>query len=240
MLPRLIDRIPTDERPAVAHIEVQLIEDPTVVSIVFTEGYTDTIYFFLGFMDGLFNYIDCLIARWYKPSSESCEIYFDYYFGHIVEKIPRPPATYAQTVITDEVQLDMWYTNKRLNDLRDTMYISALIHIVMHELGHHVVGFAQPWMTVHEHRELEEKVDRWAVERLTEMDEPPMLGATIALGYVSQMERFIRDRGVTGFATHPMPRERAEYAYSIGCVEVSDSLVVEACRMLRDIIDTFE
>ena len=240
ILPRLIDMLPTDERSAVAHIDMQLIEDPTVVTVVYTDNATDTIYLFLGFMDGLFNYIDCVVAHWYDPNREPCDVYFDYYFGHIVERIPRPPETYAERVIPQEDQLNMWYSHRRLNDLRETMYVSALIHITMHELGHHVVGFAHPWMTINEHRELEERVDRWATDRLAQMGEPPMLGATIALGYVSQMTRFARAKGAADLATHPMPRERAEYAYSHGCVEVADPLVEAACRMLKDVIDTFE
>ena len=242
MIPRLIDRLPPDERMKAADIDLVLVENPFVVSVVFTGKHTKIVYFYLGFIIGLFNYLDCLLLHWFEPDykTESCYAYFEYYFDHILSDIPGLPQTYAETVFVYDQTIHQWYANERLNQARNLMLISALIQITMHEIGHHIVGFARLCMTVYEHRNLEERVDRWAVDRLAQMGERPMLGAMIALGYVSQMEKYKRMKGTMRFATHPMPRERAEYAYYTGCIDVADDPMEMACRMIKDVIDTFE
>ena len=240
ILPRLIDRLPIDERLKVEGINLSFVDDPLEVSLIMTEEYTRKVYVFAGFMDGLFQYLDCVLLHWYQPERKPCSLYFEYYFHHISSRKPTRPLSYAEAVFRDQEMLYFWYSENRLNSARNTMFIGALMQITMHELGHHVVGFSKPGMTVYERRTLEERVDRWAIDRLAQMDERPMLGATVALGYVAQIERFRRARGATGFSSHPMPRERAEYAYEVGCVDSADDLLKYACGLLRDVIDTFE
>ena len=240
IVPRLIERLPTDEMAVVADIDLVLIEDPFIVSAIFTEKNTKTIYYYLGFIDGLFQYIDCMLLLPVRPNRESCSTYFEYYFDHILSNDRTPPSPYAVRVLSDKGEIEKWYEDEEYNAARNQMLLSALIQVTMHELGHHVVGFPAPGMSVHEYRMLEGHVDRWSMDRLAQIGEPPVLGAIIALGYVSQMERFRRVKGAMSFSTHPMPRERAEYAYSLGCVDLASEAWAKPCAMLREILDTFE
>ena len=240
LLPRLIDMMPIYEKNKVEDIDLVFFDDPTEVSVVMTEEHTKKVYFFAGFMDGLYQYIDCVLLHWYQAERVPCYVYFDYYFGHILSRKPRRPLSYGDAAFVDQEMVSFWYNEERLVSARNTMFVSALILITMHELGHHVVGFSRPGMTVYEHRKLEERVDRWAIDRLAQMGEGPMLGATVALGYIAEIERYRRARGATSFSSHPMPRERAEYAYDVGCADSTDALITKACEMLGAVIDTFE
>lgn len=240
MLPRLIDRLPRGDRQKLTNIDLALIPNPAVVTAVFTENNTKRIYISLGFMDGVFQYVDCLLMKWNGIEGEECYEYFDYYFDKIVLRSPDPPVSVAEFVLKDDSQIDAWYRNKRISRMRKTLYLSAFINIIMHEMGHHIVGFAERGMSVTKHRELETRVDRWAIDRLASMNENPVLGAVVAFGYISQMERFRRIKGATGFSLHPTPRSRVQYAYTKGCANLTSELASKACEMLADLIVTFE
>ena len=240
ILPRLIDHLPHGERQKLADIGLELIPNPTVVTTVFTPKNTKKIYIFVGFMDGLFQYIDCLLMDWKKTGRVACNRYFDYYFEHIVLKKPDPPLSFAEFVLIEGAKVDNWYSDKRIDRARNMMFIGAFINIIMHEMGHHVVGFAEPGMNVSRHRDLEIRVDRWSIDRLAQMNENPVLGAVVAFGYLSQIERFRRIKGATSFSLHPMPHDRARYAYKRGCANLAGDMASKACGMLHYLIHTFE
>ena len=240
LLPRLIDSLPSSERKQLTGVELELIRNPAVVTAVFTGKNTKKIHIFVGFMDGLFQYIDCLLMTKNKAEGEGCYRYFDYYFDHIVSKKSDPPVAFAEFTLVEDAKIDAWYDDKRVDRARKTVFLSALIYIVMHEMGHHIIGFAQPGMTVAQHRDLETRADQWAIDRLAQRNENPVLGAVGAFGYLSQMEKFRRIKGVRHFSLHPMPRVRAHYAYKKGCANVAENMAARACDMFGEIINTFE
>lgn len=240
IVPRLMDGLPSRERKRIQGIRIEYVPNPAVVTTVFTQRNPRRIVVFAGFVDGLFNYADCLLTLSEPENTERCDRYFDYYFDHILHVKDRPPFSFVELAFGSEERIERWYSNEKITRTRNLMMASALGMIVMHEFGHHIVGFAKQGFTVSQHRRLEERVDRWAVDRLMQMDENPVLGSTIALGYLSQMERFRRVKGAKSFSLHPMPRGRAEYAFNQGCENPGSERLVFACDMLSDLIENFE
>lgn len=240
LIPRLIDRLPRDERERLSDIELKLILDPTVVTATYTTKNPKTIRIFVGFMDGVFQYVDCMLLIKVNANKMICNDYFEYYFDHIVLRRKKPPLTVAQFVLAEDERVEAWYSDEEMFETRNKLFLAALIYVVMHELGHHIVGFSNARMNIAQHRELEARTDRWAINRLAQINENPILGAVIALGYLSQMERFRRIMGASTFSLHPKPRERALSAYEKACSSVSGVSALKTCEMLAEIIETFE
>lgn len=240
LFPRLIDRLPHSERQKLSDIGIRFIPDPMRVADAFTRQDKKEIYIAAGFIDGLFEYADCLLMTYPKAAEHGCYKYFEYYFDHLVLKCQPAPLSFAKYVLVEDEKAKAWHYDERMIWGRKLMLMSALAFVVMHEMGHHVVGFAGPGTTVSQHRDLELRADRWAIDRLTELDENPVLGAVVALGYVSQMEKFRRIKGVTTFSLHYKPRIRARYAYEMGCANLTGDKAAKVCAMLSDFIDTFE
>ena len=127
-----------------ADIDVKMIPNPAVVSAVFAVKERRLVYIFVGFIDGMFQYVDCLLMHGSGRGPRECYTYFEYYFDHIVLKKPNAPVTYAEFILSDSREIEKWYSDKRIDAARKQMLLSGLVNVVMHEMGHHIVGFADP------------------------------------------------------------------------------------------------
>ncbi|RTE64396.1 hypothetical protein EH243_17665 [Amphritea opalescens] len=240
VFPRLLDQMSNSDRKILRSVDFQFIENPVVVTAVYTESDTKKVYIYAGFLDGLYNYVDCLIITKISDGRKACDKYFDYYFGNVVSKSPTPPLSFAEIIFTDDTKLEAWQNNTTMNDAKNLYMMSALILIGMHEMGHHITGFAQKNALLSDRRGAEIKADKWAVDNLVRMNENPILGITMSLGYLSQIERFRRIKQVNSFSSHPMPKSRAQYAFDKVCVGKLSSPMQKSCDLISGLIDEFE
>lgn len=240
VFPHLLDQVSNSDRNILRSVDFQLIENPVVVTAVYTESDTKKVYIYAGFLDGLYNYVDCVIITKTSDGRKACDNYFDYYFDNVVSKSPPPPLSFAEIYFADDKKLEAWENNTTMNEAKKLYMMSALILIGMHEMGHHITGFAQKNALLSDRRAVEINADKWAVDNLVRMNENPILGITMSLGYLSQMERFRRIKHVNSFSSHPMPKSRAEYAFDKVCVGKLSSPMQKSCDLISGLIDEFE
>lgn len=249
--PRILNQLPSSDRNKLKDIKLILVEDARTVTLAATGKEDKNIYISLGFIDGLFNYVDCvLIEAAYPKSKAVCDIYFEYYFDRVVSNSNRPPLIVARLNFGDnEKKLDYWFNNDALDSARKGMIFSALINVLVHEYGHHIVGFSKRSDTISAMRDIEKRVDNWAYSFLDKIGEKPASGAVFALGYLAQMERYRRNlrnknkdnssfRQIT--RTHPKPSERVSVAYDYTCNRDNTSKVEEkGCLLLDGLIKSY-
>jgi len=239
ILPRLLVGLPSRERAVVERLDVIFVPNPALVTTVLTEKSSQKVYLYAGFMDGLFQYVDCNLM-FPRPGGERvCNAYFDYYFT-LVSNGRVVPDDFAYFVLADDEKVENWYANKQLNQARNTMFLSALVNVLAHETGHHVVGFNTRNASVSDIRELEAKVDEWAYSALHNMGENPIIGAALALGYVAQMDRFREAHDVPGIAVHPSPRSRVQDALDKGCRPPFSKEKARACDLIERLVANYE
>ena len=79
VFPHLLDQVSNSDRNILRSVDFQLIENPVVVTAVYTESDTKKVYIYAGFLDGLYNYVDCVIITKTSDGRKACDNYFDYY-----------------------------------------------------------------------------------------------------------------------------------------------------------------
>ena len=101
-----------------------------------------------------------------------------------------------------------------------------MIYIFMHESGHHISGFYDEKASLSKKRAVEARADDWAAKTLASINERPMLGATLALGYIARMEGFrkaLADAAkddpnfIQIDSPHPVPKNRVAWTYDRYC-----------------------
>jgi hypothetical protein len=251
MHPRFLEGIRSRDRKKLKSIKLVLVDDPRAVTLAATVKIKKTIYLSTGFLNGLYNYVDCLLLESQYRNRGICNSYFKYFFDRVVSNNPNLPWPVARIKFgNNDAKIEKWANDDKLENARKTMMFSALGTTFAHELGHHIKGFYDEESTVSESRTIEGKVDRWAFRVLNRMGEKPALGAVITFGYISQMERYRRllreeHEGDNSFreltSTHPKPRDRVQWAYDYTCGdEMQGPELRSACNLLEKTIENFE
>jgi len=249
--PRIIRQIPSADRIKVSNLKLMLNRNPKLVNLVVTGKEEKTVYISVGFLDGLYNYVDCLLLEGQYNRDDICNDYYEYYFDKIISGSGAPPWAVARIFFGDnQKKLTHWSSNKSLDLTRNAMLISALINVMVHEYGHHVVGFGSRTDSVSKMRSLEGDVDKWSYSILHNIGEKPALGAVISLGYLAQTERYLRNLRELNrnnrlyrqmIRTHPKPKQRAAWAYNYTCGNDGMGTAMEkACDLLNRTIDSYE
>lgn len=249
--PLLLGQMTKSEREIISNLEIIIVDKPHLVTLAGTVKEDKKVYISVGFMDGIYNYADCLLLEGQFKKNDICNSYFSYYFQHIGSLNKNPPLPVANFAFRNkEDDVKGWIDNKELDSARKAMFLSALINVFMHEYGHHIKGFHEKGTSVSDMRNLEAKVDEWGYSTLQKMNQKPILGAVVSLGYLSEMERFReellkRHKNDPHFqlseSEHPKPIQRARIAFDFSCKNPHDGNDIKnSCSFLSKLIDSFD
>jgi hypothetical protein len=252
--PRILRMLPPNERNVIEGVELNLWMNPSVPSALVTRANPPQIIISLGFMDGLFQYIDCFMLEGNIPdiSPRFCEQYFLYYVEEVIEPNSLHPDSAAKVFFrSDEQLIDRWYGNPQNEELRNLMMLSSLIFAFTHEYGHHVSGFYAENDSLAQKRQTEASADLWAAQTLDGIRERPILGAALTFGYIARLEAYRTELANSSAndpnfnqldSPHPLPRDRMSWSFERYCsqrVLSVDSTMTEPCEMIADMIEGY-
>lgn len=254
VLPRLKSRLTPADRAVINEVGITIVPSVSSPTLALTSENPPEIYISLGFLDGLFQHIDCILLQTSSAGfgDELCNRYFGYYFTEAIDGDGRHPLPVAAVTLPSDADTERWYSHQARQSARNLMFQSALITIFMHEYGHHFVGFYDANTSLVRMREIEGRADRWAFDRLEEIGESPALGAVLALGYIAHMEKY--RAGLAEAAkndpafvqidrAHPHPGQRVRWAYDLTCSvarQAESTAIRRACDALQEQIDNFD
>lgn len=252
--PILESLLPPSERSIIEDVEIVVWPKPNLPTVLMTGQTPPEIIVSLGFLDGLFQHIDCVLLESspYSPGDDLCEQYFSYYFKEVLNSnTPHPVPVAAYAFGNNPNLVDQWYSDSEMVTIRDPMMMSALIFAFMHEFGHHVVGFYGDEESLSAKRQIEADADGWAAQTLASMNERPILGAALSFGYIARMENY-RTSLANAAANdpnfiqldlpHPPSRDRVEWSVERYCSQSdvqSDPSLQGPCELIRDLVANF-
>ncbi len=241
--PRIVARLPASELAGVNGITFHLDENSKLVTLAGTRPSDKKIVISVGLMNGILNYIECLLLEGQFKANNLDDAYFDYFLNKAFTENSTAPLPASMWFFgNNQAGFNKWINDQRINNARNLMLMSAVINIMVHEYGHHIVGFYKEGDSPSDKIKLEAQVDKWAYNTLNNIGEKPTLGAAISLGYISQLENFKRSHKTmkTLIRTHPFAKERAEWAYGYACDESENNKEIQkACGLIRQTIDDF-
>ncbi|MEM9043971.1 MAG: hypothetical protein AAGC81_04695 [Pseudomonadota bacterium] len=243
--PAILNAINSSARNKLKNVELVYIENYKLVTLAATDVDKGEIYISSGFLNGLYQTADCLLLEGTFKVDDLCDNYFDFFLPVSIDPDETtPPFTVAQILLNfDDTKITEWTQHEATDKARKRMLFAALINVMTHEMGHHIVGGITPGMTVPQVKAIESKADDWTYSTLSQIGQPPLLGAAVSLFYVAQWEHYrarlaAENAGNPDFrqlpSIHPRPGDRARKAFGTTCdEESSEPALARACDLMR-------
>jgi len=247
--PRIVNRLPSNERKIIRRLNIKLHMDGYSVIHAVAIKDIEQVSVSLGFLMAIYNMAECLYIEERFKKSNFCNKYFDYFFIHSLNRIEGVQMSVSDFAFRKNKKLlARWNNDSQIQKNISLMYFSALMFVMAHEYGHFVEGFNLPSDSLDQRKRLERKVDLWALNRMNAIGENPIIGATVTLAYLSQVERYRRelkeenqdnDSFVQIPSAHYRPSMRAIWAFEVICKKGSKK-IRKACDFLEEVADDFE
>ena len=250
--PHIFSALSASDRQKLRKIDIRLVENVNLPTLAVTGTSPPRIYISLGFMDGLFQHIDCVLLENSLAGihPDTCNRYFGYFFyGSIRPDLNYPKAIARLLFANHNETAEEWYKDPPIKNTREMVFMAALTSVIMHEYGHHIMGFAPASASISQKRRAEIRADQWSQETLKAIGEPPILGTMFAMGYLSRMEKYRADLAEAErdnpefhqmISTHPTPASRVIWSYESFCGGVTHQTTREACEFIGSQIEDFD
>ncbi len=236
IIPMLYD-LPTDQKHRLDNVDVELYRafsgiDFTAVAIYDGKRkvkISDT------FVLGLSYYVESFLVEKYTSINHFREWYFNYYAWRVSPVFdgpsPKNAMEWARYTPEDANTFEAFYKK---------LFSAALMDVILHELGHHATNSLYTSRTSNStKRKLEANADKWATDiGLRNYNDSNVLGRLIALGYIFEIERFLKLSDID--SSHPLPTERLQQPLDLLCNDDSSSKEIQsACNLLKQESESF-